>query len=129
MEKYDIFKEIAFGKNNPNYGQLSNLLEAIQKDLLPLSNHEKLILMGDFNIPSDYGVAIGYRLLRKYFTDPYQDIDAPTFPSLNAQGAALGTPVKIDHVFSLRKETVSNPVILPLKGSDHYPLWFQIELN
>jgi len=111
----------ATGTDNVNYQQAEEYLTLLQKDV-NLEN-EPLIVIGDFNSAKGFmwtNMAT-YNLFNEYLTDV--GVNENTFPTAAAKNNGASSPdVLIDHVFTNVFEGKSS--LLPLKGSDHYPVIF-----
>ena len=114
------------GSNAPIYFQLENLLALTKVHRAP---RMPALLIGDFNIPSPWGK--GYRaIIDQGWFDTFPELERKaTFPSPSSGektaslfGWKARIPLKIDHSFA-SKGTRAQSVVLPLSGSDHFPIW------
>ncbi|MBN20268.1 MAG: hypothetical protein CL678_03185 [Bdellovibrionaceae bacterium] len=117
----ETLKQINSGKEHPLFYQTQRLTSFLKK----ISN--PLVTFGDFNFPK--------RLFSKTKTANLLDFLNPlslwgnrTFPALSDPKFLKFPPLKIDHAWSSKEIEIKNGFILPLKGSDHYPIVFDLKL-
>jgi endonuclease/exonuclease/phosphatase family metal-dependent hydrolase len=121
--------EVCAGEDNPLWYQLVQFREALEKDFRDRLTKTPLLIVGDFNMPTDVPFTLiktlGYRKIS------YDLINAmpttPTFPTAGATEAATIPKIAIDHAFINPEISVLNSQVLPLVGSHHYPLYLEIK--
>lgn len=113
-----------FGSDNDNYRQGELFVKELKKDV---PENSPVLLIGDFNSAKAFmGIKnmATFNLFQQNFI--YLENDKPTFPSLTAKSLNSKFPTSIiDHAF-IGGSLTGNSLVLPLKGSDHYPLWITI---
>jgi len=113
--------------SNPLYSQLVRLCGRVKSDLgdnFNLSPEQKVLLMGDFNYPRNIGIySIGFRYMKNFLQDAFSVHDN-TFPT--ASSGESYPAMKIDHAF-INGLTAHEARVLPLSGSDHFPIYVVIE--
>lgn len=114
----------ATGTDNPNYEQGSLFLDFLEEDLN--LNEDPYIAIGDFN---SAGHVFGFIDMATYglFKSKLRDVGTgdATYPTQAAKDLGSNYPdLTIDHVFTNDFEG-SHTTLLPLRGSDHYPLLWQ----
>lgn len=118
--------EVGFGslfEDNNNYKQIAVHLDYLKEDL-DLSK-DAVIVIGDFNSAKNFVPFFsmaGYNLYAKNLVDV--GVNEATYPTRTSKLDGNGYPdVHIDHIFSNAFKD-GKSVMLPLKGSDHYPIIF-----
>jgi endonuclease/exonuclease/phosphatase (EEP) superfamily protein YafD len=131
--EFEVAREILSGTDNPHINQLSFLLEQLNGELD--LERAPVVMLGDFNVPLTLE---GFEtkassLLRSYglFDGFVPENIRATFPSPTSFLWRKHRLTKIDHlkidqVVSSRNVTISNAQVLPLSGSDHYPIYFSL---
>ncbi len=120
-------REIAFGKDNPLANQLSRFLNMLNEKLLPQVQVPATIVIGDFNIPR---ALVGvhpkmYKSLKQNLVEVFSE-DTTSFPAKSADERGHYPQMQIDHAFLAGNLQSSGAQILPLKGSDHYPIYMVV---
>lgn len=109
--------ELYFGTENPLITQVNVLV-----NWLKAGTNANRVLVGDFNLPRSFvGVpTLGFRRLDRVLEPAITQVEN-SFPTPSSPHSY--PPMQIDHAFVSGQ--VSAPVagVLPLKGSDHYPLY------
>lgn len=119
---------LRYGSDAPIYNQLDNLLDLAGQTVR--RNKVPTLLLGDFNLPSTW--SYGYqRVLGRGWqeTFPLAGRKSITFPVPSSKevtskllGVAVSISMKIDQSFK-SPGTDATSVVLPLSGSDHFPIW------
>lgn len=114
-----------FEKDNSNYLQAELFLKEYKKDLPEDSN---FLIFGDFNSGKNFmnlkNMASYDLFLQNYL---FLENDNFTFPSKTSKATNNKFPsVIIDHAFA-SKNAIGKSIVLPLKGSDHYPLFIEVD--
>lgn len=121
---------LIYGTDNPLYYQTMRLQNHMNKSLI--SNKIPFILFGDMNTPNVVdppGLTPNpFVNISKNMSYLMTENTQHSFPSASTQKHSDILPFVIDHAFSF-PETNSKAKILPLRGSDHYPLLIMHELN
>jgi endonuclease/exonuclease/phosphatase family metal-dependent hydrolase len=123
------FRHLLFRDDNPHGYQVKRLRKLLEKDL---SSGREFIMFGDFNIPRRLlGVRPKIaRQLKKDLVEVYRD-GVKTFPAKSAPERGVSIfkihKIKIDMAFHTAGFKTSAKAVLPLKGSDHYPLYFVLK--
>jgi endonuclease/exonuclease/phosphatase family metal-dependent hydrolase len=123
--------EIFMGEDNPLATQIYRLKTMLKADIRKDKRRQNIMVVGDFNVPpalhsfSDYAnmQTVGYRYMTSILKDAFYGSRRyqSTFPTPSSQESYPG--MKLDHAFIGKKARVKRAEILPLKGSDHYPLY------
>jgi len=119
-------------QDNPWFYQAKNFRIALESDDGIDLSKDKVILIGDMNIPNSLLTAIhpemdwvensNYKFLKGGFQDAFDETE-PTYPSKTASGMVKGFPsLKIDHAF-VNNFQVEAGEVLKWKGSDHYAIY------
>lgn len=138
--------ESLFGDFNPLVQQVRRLLSAYTIDAAGILRtnpsfdrihpgfypDDRAMIIGDFNIPKSY---FGFESLSyKYITsvlkdtfDNFEDENDYTHPTPSAPEHWSYPNLKIDHAFVNDQVDVKAAEVLPLKGSDHFPIYVSIE--
>jgi len=116
-------EEILVGKNNPLEYQLIRF-RALLDSQLAAALTSPTIVIGDFNIPK-YLMGLHPRMynLLKGDMEDVSSFNPTTFPAKSADERNHYPLMNIDHAFLAGQIQSSKFVVLPLKGSDHYPLY------
>lgn len=129
---WETWKDMMFGRDNPLYYSVERLMEKMRADLGGDLDSEPLLVIGDINVP------------RKVFqirTKVYERIDDElddVFPGDPSSFPAFSSPlrqeppfkysmVKLDHAFHNKLVRPRGAAVLPLRGSDHYPIYVVVE--
>ena len=130
--------EILFGKDNPVAFQLSRFQALLRESLKPALDAASdpamkvrpTIVIGDFNIP---------KTLMNVKTRMYQNLahnlvevfkrNPTTFPAMSAQERGHYPNMEIDHAFLAGKLQSRGAEVLPLRGSDHYPISLVVSMD
>lgn len=120
--------QILAGNDNPVADQIHQFIDNLKARLGSRYQRADTIIVGDFNQPTSLlGIpTAGYRLLQSGWKDAIESA-APTFPARKAAEARSYPEMAIDHAFVSQGVRVSTGVVLPLLGSDHYPLYVVID--
>lgn len=138
--------EMVWGRSNPVLAQAQALLEWSRE-----SRRGPYLLMGDFNIGASLFASNAahrfmsrlagtmpdetatHRLLRSELNDAFSGRQPHSFPARSSpyrQKLPFRIlPLKLDHAFVSRSARDATAEILPLRGSDHYPLWAGMALG
>jgi endonuclease/exonuclease/phosphatase family metal-dependent hydrolase len=83
-----------------------------------------VIVVGDFNMPKELmGFStLGFQKISSGLTDIIAS-GAPSFPSSGAVETKKFPLMQIDHAFTSPSLSATAGEVLPLRGSDHYPLY------
>lgn len=107
------------GRNNPLFYQATRLRRALAEDMGARLGDEPLLMIGDFNASS---WAPSLRLFKSALKNAFARAQS-TWP------AATGAPVEgfypsmqLDHAYASPALWVQSASVLPLSGSDHYPI-------
>lgn len=116
------------GMDNVNYRQIEEHLRLLSQDV-NLST-DKVIVLGDFNSAKNYilwNSMAGYNLYSQALLDV--GVNEPTYPTPTSKKLDGGFPdIQIDHVFISPSFPQGQTVMLPLQGSDHFPIFFHYAL-
>jgi len=122
--------EFWLGKENPLYYQVQRFNNLFNYDLG--KNTDDLFLMiGDFNVA--YGESVtpsSYPLVKQNHSNIFSTKQY-TFPSASAVRLThqKAPNVQIDYGFVNNKNNVVKSAVLPLSGSDHYPIYTLIDTS
>lgn len=123
---------LLFGTNNPHYRQVERLVdEKIAPILDSNSKNVNLLLIGDFNLPDElFGIMpVAYRLLSNHLQSAFQTYGTPfTFPAVNTDMSSVRR-MTIDHAFTSEAVETLSRAVIPLTGSDHYPIEVHLHEN
>lgn len=116
--KAAVATELVWGEQNPLIWQLRNLLTKVQRDYVSVQD-QKLMLIGDFNFPLHVGmITKGYKMIRELgFSDGMRVYES----------TQRGVNLKIDHAFVTPSVQTKNSAVLPMRGSDHFPIFLRIQ--
>lgn len=124
---------LMFGDHNPLVNQVVRFKAELEKMLQQKKSQQKggapaLMILGDFNLPdSVYGVApYGFRLMQEGLYRAFQS-PRSTFPAQSAEFKGQIRDLTIDHAWVSSSVHVDEAQVLPLRGSDHYPITVGIE--
>lgn len=117
---FKTMTELYFGTSNPLITQLAVLTNWLKAGTTP----EKLVL-GDFNLPRSFaGVpTLGFRRLERVLDSAIPRVEN-SFPTPSSPHSY--PPMQIDHAFIAGELQSVVAGVLPLKGSDHYPVYVVI---
>jgi endonuclease/exonuclease/phosphatase family metal-dependent hydrolase len=112
-------QEMFLGRENPLMVQISNLIR-----WNAAGKQERRVLIGDFNMPR--GIlsfpTAGFQELKRAFR--FNDLGPESsFPTPSSPLFKSYPPVQIDHAFSSPDMRSSLGGILPIRGSDHFPVY------
>jgi endonuclease/exonuclease/phosphatase family metal-dependent hydrolase len=125
---------ILFGRQNPLINQVARLGRELEQDRSrePSWASEPLLQIGDFNLPRRLLLlpTASYRLLARGMKDVL--LESPgrrtSWPSLSARTLGEDRPaLQIDHALVSPETQVGAAAVLPLAGSDHYPLLVHLQ--
>lgn len=128
LSKGIVGAEVFFGRTNPHAAQLNEFLENIGKNNFTPSDH--VLIVGDFNVPKKFSFfePYGFKKLRGNLKDLTGERKGQfSFPSLSSPDRSSYPRMQIDHCFGSAQIRCKRSAILPLKGSDHYPLYLIVE--
>jgi len=119
--------EIGFGLDNPVHRQIQEFLAHVKSRVDGKLLADDTVIVGDFNQPAAlFGVETSaYGRLRKELNVAVDDA-APTFPTRGTAEAGSYPDMAIDHAFASPGLSVKKGLVLRLKGSNHYPLYFSV---
>jgi hypothetical protein len=125
-------RDIITGDDNPLYYQLQRLVARVRSDFPPGSS-SNVVMIGDFNTPKRMVLpSSGYRLLEKALPAA-PTLGAFSFPAKSSPERSdlrfQYLPVQIDHAFVSPGLKTGPLRILPLQGSDHYPIMLNLYPN
>ncbi len=115
------------GTDNPLYYQTKRLHFKIKKNLI--ENNKQFLLFGDMNTPNeieDFFIPNPFKNVSKQLNYLLKENHQHSFPAASAVKYKDIQNFVIDHAFTYPK-TKSKANILPLRGSDHYPLYIIYE--
>ncbi len=116
---------LVFGDDNPHYYQVQRLMDEKIAPIISRLEKPHLILVGDFNLPNQV-----YDMVPRSFGRILSSLNVSrqmnfTFPAVSSD--MTGTKrLTIDHAFHSAELITRDIARLPLTGSDHYPIEFQI---
>jgi endonuclease/exonuclease/phosphatase (EEP) superfamily protein YafD len=124
-----MWREMVSGEQNPLLFQTRRLISFLERDFGVDFKDEPVLVIGDFNFPKSLlGVETrGHEVLHeKGLFEAFRG--APdTFPARSSNEFGKGPfkygRVKLDHAFVSPGVTITAAEVLPLKGSDHYPIY------
>jgi endonuclease/exonuclease/phosphatase family metal-dependent hydrolase len=126
-----LVEQIIFGKDNPLTHQIRRLKSEMRSDFGAGLDSMPLILVGDFNTLKGSWLDIHptecYQLLSEGMSDVFMR-QPKTFPSASAPDAkqepfkTIGG-IKIDHAFISGGMQAVGASVIPIQGSDHYPIY------
>lgn len=124
LGKIKFGEEMIEGQHNPMMIQIRDLKSKIEKKL----DQAEHIILGDMNCPSlVYGLPTAcHSSLALDITDSMKN-DQPSYPATSATSVIAMPPLKIDHALHSKGLVMKFPRVLPLLGSDHYPIMFVIQ--
>ncbi|MCA9668372.1 MAG: endonuclease/exonuclease/phosphatase family protein [Myxococcales bacterium] len=128
LGKARVAYELLAGGNNPLMHQLRRLRGKLERDYGKDLDRKPMLMLGDFNLPRGrFGIrSRAYRLTRRNLSDAFTHW-APSWPASTA-GEYKGYPkLKIDHAFTGGDLSARAAEVLPIKGSDHYPIYVVVE--
>ena len=117
-------EQVFFGTHNPLWFQINRFRSMLEARLGNELTRGNVVVIGDFNMPKEIlGVTTrGYRKISWGLTDAVPG-DSPTIPSRNSPEARHFPSMAIDHAFVSPSIEVQEGDVLPLRGSDHYPVY------
>lgn len=127
----ETFKQMVFNYKNPLGYQVIRLKDNLKRDFGTTS---KYVIFGDFNVPRKMALFKTkiYRNLKDGLVEIFND-DVKTFPSKSAPERKMLAfklqKVKIDMAYHNDGFQKTESVTLPLKGSDHYPIYFALDVK
>jgi endonuclease/exonuclease/phosphatase (EEP) superfamily protein YafD len=144
--KVSVAADITFGRENPLMYQLRRLRQNLRSDP-GIHPSDPLVIFGDFNMPKALGSPLHsapYLLMKRGFRDLFEGASSP-LPHVRLlcrrlwEGLAPSHPsfptaegrerldyhglldMQLDHAFG-RNLGAATAQVLPLRGSDHYPI-------
>lgn len=117
---YSIVRELFFSERNPLMVQLKNLEKWLKRN-----PSDGRIILGDFNTPVGFqGLmqTVGYQNLSGYLK-PAVQTETTSFPAPASPLAQQYPKMQIDHAFTQGTLGSTAAEIMPLRGSDHFPLY------
>ncbi|MCC6751235.1 MAG: endonuclease/exonuclease/phosphatase family protein [Deltaproteobacteria bacterium] len=121
--------DIVFGRKNPLMNQVHALRANLAGDFGRDLSKSNVVLFGDLNfMRSALRVPTKpYRTISKGLVDPFRGRPAqPSWPSRSA-GETSYPGLQLDQVFTSASTVMQASGVLPLKGSDHYPLMMVLQ--
>ena len=118
-------QEIVFGNKNPLENQLIRFKGLLDEKLIsPSGERPPSIIIGDFNIPKRLlgFQPLMYRGLKQNLVEVFQK-NPISFPAKSADERGHYPKMLIDHAFLSGAIQSDAAKVLPLRGSDHYPLY------
>ena len=120
--------EILTCTTNPLFHQLQKYLSIMKTICNPSKN--KVLMIGDLNTPDDIlgFKPIGYQLLTSRLNDTFKRGAEYTFPAPSSVGTGLSpstqkiNQLRIDHALTSGLVSSKDPIRIPLRGSDHFPI-------
>lgn len=126
LGKIKFAEEMIEGQSNPMMYQIRNLKSKMAKKKLTILNHT---ILGDMNCPSllyNVSATACHLALKRDLMDTMPN-DQASFPAASSTSVVSMPPLKIDHAIHSKGLKMKFPQVLPLLGSDHYPLMFVIQ--
>jgi len=133
------FDALMWGKNHPLYNQILNLRQKLRRDFGQFFKNGKFIMIGDMNTPrGNIWTSSSYDLMVDGLTSVFPGFrnTFPAFSSDERQKPPFDQtgPTMIDHAFvspNINLDPVamglgaarSGAAMIPLRGSDHYPIY------
>ena len=119
--------QVMLGSDNPLWFQIERFRGMMAARLGKQLTDGNVVIMGDFNMPkSVFGVKTdGYDALSEGLVDALSG-NTSTFPAHGSEEHSKYPSMQIDHVFISPKIKVQHGYVLPLRGSDHYPIYVGI---
>lgn len=142
MDHSTVIQTMVFGQQHPLYFQIQRLRKTLFERLgTDFQEKKKAVVVGDFNIaPSVQGLMpLSYELLSLGFHSTFDIDPSPTFPSYSQrrkwrkslvqswQYYYFVKDVQIDYALYTKPVQMLSARVLPLQGSDHYPLLMSIK--
>ena len=108
--------------------QLKRLVSYVES--AAITEQDSTLLLGDFNFPKTIGPISTkpHKLLKSLgFMDLMKRDSLHTWPSDSSkQAKSFPYKIKIDHAYGLQNVQSETACILPLQGSDHYPVYCRL---
>ncbi|MCC7442966.1 MAG: hypothetical protein IT285_15135 [Bdellovibrionales bacterium] len=121
---------VAGNAKNPLGNQVRNLRAALESEFGPELDSEPFLLVGDFNIPDTVFFSPPTYELISEGLEPVFSGPRNTYPSVSSpehgKGIFAAGAAMLDHAFLSRQLKPLAHAAPPLKGSDHYPLYFKV---
>lgn len=120
---------LMYGTDNPLIHQIRSLTKQLREFTKEqVSSEDGFCLLGDFNLPDQLyrQVPIGMLNLISEMK-PVFSSSIPTFPAASAPAISVYPRMMIDHAFIRGNIKAVEAQVLPLQGSDHYPLVLTLE--
>ena len=134
---------ILSGTRHPLAVQLHHIHQAIYtyntSNNSQFFNENSFIVLGDFNLPTfsihesmTEVIPPPLRWFESYLSRLFRGSEA-TYPTPSGRrikelaGESVSSPYKIDHAFASQSDRIRFREILPLRGSDHFPLYLVVE--
>lgn len=130
--KFSAAFEMIAGTDHPLYHQIKNLKTKIDQ-LRTKNPRDPVIVMGDFNMPSEFmgirpkgwSYMIGGHPKHGSVRDAFSN-QPPTWPAFFGDQDTSPEAVAIDHALVSPGVRVRAAEVLPFVGSDHYPLFLSV---
>jgi endonuclease/exonuclease/phosphatase family metal-dependent hydrolase len=115
----DTLKEIFFGTSNPLFTQIKEL-----QTWLHQQSSSARVVFGDFNTPTGF-LGFPTRGFRELMSEMHESLarSAISFPTPSSPLKSQYPSVQIDHAFVEGDVNATSAEVLPLKGSDHFPVY------
>lgn len=118
---------LVFSEDNPLMYQLRRLRGHLEWDFGPYLTEADVLTLGDFNIPKTLLLETeGYERISNGLTEAFtgQPLTFPAASSpLRREQPYRSQPLKLDHAFASSSLEFTESAVLPLQGSDHYPIY------
>lgn len=123
--------DVVFNGSSPLVNQLRHLRATLSDDLGPDLDDAGAVVFGDFNMLRQFGVRTkAYSTATSGLIDLFLDAkDAASWPAASApefRSKTMNRKMQIDHAFASRDITREHAQVLPMAGSDHYPLYMVV---
>lgn len=124
LGKIKFGEEMVEGQFNPLMYQIRALKGKIEKEI----GNNPHVIFGDMNCPSlVYNLPVACHNRLNFNSTDSMSNDQPSYPAASATSVVKMPPMKIDHAIHSKNLVMKHPRVLPLLGSDHYPLMFVIQ--
>lgn len=133
--KIEVFRGVMAGTDHPVYYQVKSLAENLEKKI-ERREIDRAVVLGDWNLFSWHkywtvGRPKTFELLDEigFSEDTVDDGDRFSFPSLSFNPEKVEQRLLLDHAFHRGSLAVDYAEVLPLQGSDHYPLLLYVSMK
>ncbi len=130
--KEETLREILTGTHNPLWFQIENYKRKVREKTATPLFPAGMVLFGDFNTPNSfdhiYTPTLAFQTLESGLKNAITE-NEPSFPSNDSVEAKHFLDAQIDHAFVSPNTPVGFAAVLPLAGSDHYPLYLTLPLT